>query len=44
MGVPAIVVEILAEGTRGRDAGKKLDLYMPTGSWSTGRPIPSIGK
>jgi prevent-host-death family protein len=31
MGVPTLVVEILSESTRGKDAVKKLDLYMSTG-------------
>lgn len=31
MGIPALVVEILSAGTRGKDAVKKLDLYMSTG-------------
>lgn len=31
MGVPALVVEIIAEGTRSKDFIKKLDLYMSTG-------------
>jgi len=31
MGVPALVVEILSEGTRGKDLIKKLDLYMSCG-------------
>ena len=30
-GVPALLVEILSESTRGRDSVKKLDLYMSTG-------------
>lgn len=31
MGVPALVVEILSEGTRSKDLIKKLDLYMSCG-------------
>jgi len=31
MGVPALVVEIISESTRGRDLVKKLELYMSTG-------------
>lgn len=31
MGVPALMVEILSESSRGKDAVKKLDLYMSTG-------------
>ena len=31
MGVPALLVEILSESTRGKDSVKKLDLYMSTG-------------
>ena len=31
MGVPALVVEIISESTRGKDFIKKLDLYMSTG-------------
>lgn len=31
MGVPALVVEILSESTRGKDSVRKLDLYMSTG-------------
>jgi prevent-host-death family protein len=31
MGVPALVVEIISEGTRSKDSIKKLDLYMSTG-------------
>jgi prevent-host-death family protein len=31
MGVPALVVEIISESTRGKDLIKKLDLYMSTG-------------
>lgn len=31
MGVPALVVEILSESTRGKDSVKKLDLYLSTG-------------
>lgn len=31
MGIPALVVEIITEGTRGKDFIKKLDLYMSTG-------------
>lgn len=30
-GVPALVVEILSESSRGKDSVKKLDLYMSTG-------------
>jgi prevent-host-death family protein len=30
-GIPALLVEILSESTRGRDSVKKLDLYMSTG-------------
>lgn len=30
-GIPALVVEILSESTRGKDSVKKLDLYMSTG-------------
>lgn len=28
---PALVLEIVSEGTRGKDAVKKLDLYLSTG-------------
>lgn len=31
MGVPSLMVEILSESSRGKDAVKKLDLYMSTG-------------
>jgi prevent-host-death family protein len=31
MGVPALIVEIISESTRGKDLIKKLDLYMSTG-------------
>ena len=31
MGVPSLMVEILSEGSIGKDAVKKLDLYMSTG-------------
>ncbi len=31
MGVPALALEIISEGTRGKDYIKKLDLYMSTG-------------
>lgn len=31
MGVPSLLVEILSESSRGKDAVKKLDLYMSTG-------------
>ena len=31
MGIPALIVEILSESTRGKDAIRKLDLYMSTG-------------
>ncbi len=31
MGIPSLLVEILSESTRGKDAVKKLDLYMSTG-------------
>ena len=31
MGIPALVVEILSEGTRSKDLAKKLDLYMSCG-------------
>jgi prevent-host-death family protein len=31
MGIPALVVEVISENTRGKDCIKKLDLYMSTG-------------
>ncbi len=31
MGVPSLMIEILSESSRGKDAVKKLDLYMSTG-------------
>ena len=31
MGVPALVVEVISEGTRSKDFVRKLDLYMDTG-------------
>jgi Uma2 family endonuclease len=31
MGVPALVIEILSESTRGKDCVKKMDLYLSTG-------------
>ncbi len=30
-GVPSLMIEILSESSRGKDAVKKLDLYMSTG-------------
>ena len=31
MGVPALIVEVISDGTRGKDLVKKLNLYMSTG-------------
>jgi Uma2 family endonuclease len=31
MGIPALVMEIISESTRGKDCIKKMDLYISTG-------------